>query len=250
MSLSLLVLSAWTSVSLAEEDDQTGGPLIAARAPAGDHAFTPGLAHAEAHGVAIAMSSVSYSGASDKTTLDLNGEIKVYGPFRLLLRVDNVTDEARPGIGAGAQFLHEGKHGVASSAYFLYKAEGFTEAEGELELLLAFGKHLGPVRGTANLAYGQDPEARERDGELALGLHVEPIQGLFTGVVGRVRDALGSDGDKGTGIVRDVLGAASATYVVRNFGVTATTGISGIETTTSRSMHTGVAAALAVGAVF
>ena len=167
-----------------------------------------------------------------------------------MLRVDNVTDKARPGIGAAVQFLDEGKHGAAASAYFTYKAEGFTEVEGELEGLVSFGKQLGPVRGTFNLAYGQDPEGNERDGEVALGLHVEPLRGLFTGVIGRYRDALGSRGDKSTGILRDVLGGASATYVVGRFGVTAMAGFSGVETVTSGSMQTGAAAALAVGAVF
>ena len=106
------------------------------------------------------------------------------------------------------QFLDERKHGVSSSAYFSYKAEGFTEAEGELEGLISFGKQFGAVHSTLNIAYGQDPEGVERDGELALGLHIEPTRGLFTGVVGRYRDALGSNGDKGTGILRDALGGA------------------------------------------
>jgi hypothetical protein len=139
---------------------------------------------------------------------------------------------------------------VSSSAYFSYKAEGFTEPEGELEALVSFGKQLGPVHGTLNVAYGQDPEGNERDGELALGLHIEPMHGLFTGVIGRYRDALGSNGDKGTGILRDALGGASATYVLGNFGLTATAGIAGVETTTSGSMQTGAAAAFSVGAAF
>jgi hypothetical protein len=174
----------------------------------------------------------------------------VWGPFRLVLRVDNTTDKARPGIGAAAQFLTEAKHGVAASAYFSYKAEGFTEGEGELEGLVAFGKQLGPLHGTLNLAYGQDPEGNERDGEVAVGLHVEPAPRLFTGVVGRYRDALGSNGDKSTGIVRDALGAATATYVVGRFGVTATAGITGVEVLDAGSMKAGVSGALAVGAVF
>ncbi len=48
----------------------------------------------------------------------------------------------------------------------LYKAEGFNEPEGEIELVLSAGKRLGRTMLLANLAYGQDPEARERDGEV------------------------------------------------------------------------------------
>jgi len=248
--LALVVSSTWSSVSRADDSDAASGTPVAARAPADDDVFTPGLTHAAAHGRGAAVGVVSFSGASDKTTLDLNGEVQVFGPVRLVLRVDNVTDTARPGIGAAVQFLDEAKHGAAASAYFTYKAEGFTEPEGELEGMVAFGKQLGPVRGTLNLAYGQDPEGNERDGEVALGLHVEPIRGLFAGVIGRYRDALGSNGDKATGILRDVLGGASATYVIGRFGVTAMAGFSGVETVTSGSMETGAAAALAVGAVF
>ena len=244
-----LVISSSASPAHAESIDGTAEPAIVAHAPASDDAFTPGLAPAAGHGRAITTGVVAWNGASDKTSVDLNGEVNVFGPVRLVLRVDNVFDSARPGIGAAVQWLREAKHGVSSSAYFVYKAEGFSEPEGELEALVAFGKQLGPVHGTLNVAYGQDPEGNERDGEAALGLHIEPIHGLFTGVIGRYRDALGSDGDKSTKIVRDVLGGATATYVVGSFGVTATAGIAGVETTTT-SMQTGATAALSVGAVF
>ena len=250
----VLVSTARWSVARAEHLDDSAEVPIAAHAPANDDSFTPGLTHAASAGRAITTAVASWNGAAHTTGVDLNGEIQIWGPFRLVLRVDNVINDvsakARPGIGGAVQFLSEAKHGVNASAYFSYKAEGFTEGEGELEGLVSFGKQLGPVRGTFNLAYGQDPEARERDGEVALGLHVEPLRGLFTGVIGRYRDALGSDGDKGTGVLRDVLGAASATYVVGRFGVTATAGFAGVETLTSGSMQTGAAAALAVGAVF
>jgi hypothetical protein len=227
------------------------GPTAPLAHPAAnDDGITPGLTRAAGHGGGIATSTLGYNGASKDTTLDFNAEVQVWGPFRLVLRVDNVTVKARPGIGAAAQFLDEQRNGVAGSAYFSYKAEGFTEAEGELEGLVAFGKQLGAVHGTLNLAYGQDPEGKERDGEVALGLHIEPIQGLFTGLIGRYRDALGSNGDKGTGILRDALGAASATYVVGRFGVTATAGIAGVELLDEGSMKAGVSGALAVGAVF
>lgn len=248
--LSCALSTVWPSVSRAEDLDEPGEAPIAARAPADDDTFTPGLTRAAAQGRGFATGVVSYNGASEKTTVDLNGEVQVFGPVRLVLRVDNVFDTARPGIGAAVQWLKEAKHGVSSSVYFSYKAEGFTEPEGELEGLVSFAKHLGPVHGTLNLAYGQDPEGNERDGEAALGLHIEPIRGLFTGVIGRYRDALGSNGDKATGILRDALGGATATYVIGSFGVTATAGIAGIKTVDSGSMQTGAQAALSVGSVF
>jgi hypothetical protein len=246
---SAVVSSAWVTVARAEEADAPAEP-DPARAAAMDDAFTPVLKGSKGHGRAVVTAVTAWNGAADHTAVDLAGEISVFGPFRLALRVDNVFDHARPGIGAAAQFLDETKHGMSASAYFLYKAEGFTEGEGELEGLVALGKQLGMLHGTLNLAYGQDPEARERDGEIALGLHIAPLPGLLTGVVGRYRDALGSDGDKGTGIVRDALAGATATYALGSFGVTATAGYAAVETVTSGAMRGGTQAALEIGAVF
>jgi hypothetical protein len=253
--LSSLLVMAPASVAYAgTEADDTAAADIAARGPANDDSFTPGLTHASGPARAGIVSALTLDGAAHTTALDVNGEVQVWGPLRLVLRVDNATasnnGKARPGIGAAVQMLDERKHGIAGSAYFAYKAEGFTEAEGELEGLMSFGKQFGALHSTLNIAYGQDPEGNERDGELALGLHIEPMRGLFTGVVGRFRDALGSNGDKGTGVLRDALGALSATYAVGRFGVTASAGLAGVKTATSNGMQTGAQAAFAVGAVF
>lgn len=251
----LLLASASPAHADAASDDSAAEAAAAARTVANEDGFTPALTHATGPMVAAVTATATIDRASKLSPVDLNGEIHVWGPARLVLRVDNVfgdgpNGKARPGIGAAVQVLDERRHGVAGSAYVSYKAEGFTEGEGEIEGLVSFGKQLGAVHGTLNLAYGQDPEAVERDGEIAIGLHIEPIPGLFTGVVGRARDALGSSGDKGTGVLRDALGAVSATYAFGRFGVTALAGIGGVKTTTSNGMQAGAQAAFAVGAVF
>jgi hypothetical protein len=256
---SSLALSASASLARADAaDDSAIEGAASARAAANDDSFTPGLTHATGPQLAGVTATATLDGATHSNTVDLNGEVQVWGPARLVLRVDNVFaasgGKARPGIGAAVQLLDERRHGVASSAYVSYKAEGFTEAEGEIEGLVSFAKQLGPVHGTLNLAYGQDPDGVERDGEIALGLHVEPMHGLFTGVIGRFRDALGSNGDKGTGILRDALGAATATYVVGRIGVTASAGVVGVKllntATQTTSTQTGAQAAFSVGTVF
>lgn len=244
----MLVVVSLASVAHAEELERK--EAVSALESVNDDGFTPGLVGAAMTERALVSSTLTYSGAEDHTALDFHGELHVWGPFLLVLRVDNTTDHARPGIGGAARFLDEREHGVAATAFFEYKAEGFTEAEGELEGLVAFGKQLGVVHGTLNLAYGQDPEGKERDGEAAVGLHVEAAHGLFAGVVGRYRDALGSDGDKGTGIVRDVLGAVTASYAVDRFGITASAGVAGVKLLNEGGMETGFAGALSVGAMF
>ncbi|HEX3758149.1 MAG TPA: hypothetical protein VHW23_05565 [Kofleriaceae bacterium] len=250
-----LLITASASLAHADAADENAAEETAsAHKAANDDSFTPALTHATGPTLASVTATATLDGAAHTNTADLFGEVQVWGPARLVLRVDNVFassgGKARPGIGAAVQLLDERKHGVASSAYVSYKAEGFTEAEGEIEGLVSFGKQLGPVHGTLNLAYGQDPDGVERDGELAAGLHIEPIRGLFTGVVGRFRDALGSNGDKGTGILRDALGAATATYVIGRVGLTASAGIAGVKTIQSGTMQAGAEAAFSVGTVF
>jgi hypothetical protein len=243
-------ITASSSLARADQLDVVAEPASVAHDVADGDAFTPGIARSVGSGRALTVGAVTYNGAAKQTTLDMTGEVHIWGPVRLVLQVSNVFETARPGIGAAVQFLDERRHGVSSSAYLSYKAEGFSEPEGEIEALVSFGKRLGPVHGTVNLAYGQDPEGNERDGEAALGIHVEPIRGLFTGVIGRYRDALGSNGDKATGIVRDVLAGVSATYLIGKVGVTLTGGLGGFKLNTASSMDFGPTGTASVGAVF
>ena len=129
----------------------------------------------------------------------------------------------------------------------LYKTEGFSEPEGELELMLAFGRRVGPLRALANVAYGQDPEGNERDGELALAVHVEPRRNVFAGVIARYRDALGSRGE--AGVLRDGFGGATATLARGPLALTAQAGV-GLVGTAMAGTTFGPAATVAIGASF
>ena len=236
MATVALTLSIATSAS-AEE----------ARELAVDATFTPGVLRANDGGTAFVIAATEWSGASDRVELAALGEVKVVGPLRVIVKVaDAFRDTAKPGIGAGVKWLDEAKHGIASSAYLFYKTEGFTEPEGEIELVLAFGRKLGPIGTSLNLAYGQDPEGRERDGEVALAAQVEPRRGLFVGGTARYRDALGSRKET---IIRDGFGGATGTVTFGRFAVTAMAGAAMIETKTA-PRELGAAATLAIGAAF
>src|SRR4051812_24639086 len=101
------MIASWPSVSRAETVDGPSEETIAARAPADDDVFTPGLTHAATQGRGFATAVGSYNGAAHATSVDLNGEVTLFGPVRLVLRVDNVlgsnigsgvSGRARPGI--------------------------------------------------------------------------------------------------------------------------------------------------------
>jgi hypothetical protein len=247
--VSVFLWFGFTGPALAEEDIVPMEPASVARRLAKDGAISSTLQRAAEGGRGFAVATTSYNSVTDKAAVDVAGQVHLTGRFSLVLRVDNaISDAARPGIGAAVQLLDEARHGVASTGYLLYKAEGFAEPEGELEALASFGRSFGALRGVANVAYGQDPEGNERDGEVALGVSVEPIERLSTGLIARYRDALGSRGDGG--VIRDVFGGASTSFAFGRFGITGLAGVSGIETKTAGSMKGGVSAAVSVGAAF
>jgi hypothetical protein len=213
-----------------------------------DAAFAPTVARADTRGDGLVTAAMNYDRATRASTLDLAGDLKLIDALHLVLRVDNVASHGRPGIGGSYQFLSEAKQGVSSTAYLVYKTEGFTEVEGEFEGLVAFGKTFGPVRGVFNVAYGQDADGKERDGELALHAHTPIGTRVLVGATARYRDALGSGGD--AGVIRDAFGGLTGTVVVGPVGVTAMAGVAGVQTTGMTSMTFGPSVTLEVGSGF
>jgi hypothetical protein len=224
-------------------------PAAVTQTLAGDGAYSPLLYGPSPSGRGFAQVSAGYNTVTEQESLDVVAHVRVFDRFSVIARVENITgEEPRPGIGGSVHLLDEVRHGIEATGFLLYKAEGFSEPEGELEALASFGRTFGAVRAVANVAYGQDPEGNERDGELALGAQLHPIEPLFVGVVARYRDALGSRGE--LGVIRDVFAGASATYVLDRFGVSALAGLSEIETSATDSFEAGAAASLTVGAAF
>ena len=234
----LLASTTWPSIAHAEGSDL-----------AADAAFTPGVLRAhDGDNTGFVVAATEFNGASDRVRLDVLGEVRVYGRVRAIAKVaDAFRDVARPGGGIAVQWLDERRHGVAATAYVFFKTEGFSEPEGELEVTLAFGRRLGPIRAVADVAYGQDPEGKDRDAELAFAAHVEPRHNLFAGVVARYRDALGSRGE--AGVLRDGFGGATATLATGRVAVTAQAGV-GLVGTAMAGTTVGPAATIAVGASF
>jgi hypothetical protein len=233
----------------AEVDGPQRTPALITQALAKDAAFSSALVHAGDAGSGFAVATTAFNTVQDKAAVDVTGEVHLVGRFSLVLGVANaLSSSARPRVGGAVKLLDEAHHGVDSTGYLFYKAEGFAEPEGEIEAIASFGRSFGLLRAVANVAYGQDPEARERDGEVALGLQVSPTEKVTTGVLGRYRDALGSGGD--AGVIRDVFGGASATLAVGRFAVSGLAGVTGIETKTSGTLTTGLSAAMTVGAAF
>ena len=248
--LALVFLVVATTPALAEDDMATPStPKPSTFDMAGDAAFSPGMQPANNTSDVRVLATSNYNRTTRASTLDLVGELGVYQGLHLVLRVDNVATHGRPGVGAAYQFLSEAKHGVSTTAYLLYKTEGFTEVEGEIEGLVAFGKTFGAVRSVINVGYGQDADAKERDGELALHADLAVSNRFLVGATATYRDALGSGGD--LGVLRDAFGGFTGTVVAGPVAVTAMAGLAGLKTMqTNGFMSTGPAVCLAVGTGF
>lgn len=207
-------------------------------------AFTPGILRATDGGNGFVDVSSDFDGSTSSVRVSALGEVHLGWRVRGAVRVlDVFSDRPRPGVGAGLRWLDGA---TTSTAYLFYKTEGFTEPEGEIEALVSFERAFGAVRAGANIAYGQDPEGNERDGELALVAQVEPRTGWFVGGVVRYRDALGSTKEA---IVRDGFAGPTTTVTFGAFAVSVNAGVA-MTQTQMMPRKLGPASSLAVGLAF
>jgi hypothetical protein len=191
------LLLAVAATARAQDLDEGAPPAVSATATAASEgAFLPltlGARVGDAR--AFGFGSGGYDSARHGPLLDGAVEARVWGPIalRAATTYSNDTSRLRPSLGARVQLLRQEAHGVDGSITVLYKAEGFTEAEGEIETVAAFGRRFGGFYLLGNAAYGQDPEGSERDGELRLAGFRQSASGrLSLGLDSRARFALGA----------------------------------------------------------
>jgi hypothetical protein len=146
---------------------------------------------------AVASGYAGYDGSLG-AVMESHAEVWLWGPIALrgAAELGDTSRRIRPSIGARVQLLSQARHGVAGAVTVTYRAEGFSEAEGEIETLIALGRRVGTTTLIANLAYGQDPEGNERDGEVRAAAFRRLSRRLHLGVDGRWRFDLGSNADK------------------------------------------------------
>jgi hypothetical protein len=140
-----------------------------------------------------------------------------------------LTDRFRPSLGLRAQALSQDRQAVDLGVGLFYRPEGFTEAEGEIELAVALGRRFGRFASFANVIYGQDPEAAERDGELRLAALYAFTDALQAGLDARLRADVGSDeGERRAegGAEYDVVAGPTASYALGPVAALAQAGVS------------------------
>ena len=99
--------------------------------------------------------------------------------------------------------------------------------------MIAFGRQFGNVGLIADLVYGQDPEGRERDGELRLAGLYDVTELLLVGLDSRLRIDLGTEDEKleeEGGAEYDLLAGPLITYTLGPVALNAMAGVSVVGT--------------------
>jgi len=191
----LFSASSAGATELAPEDSVEPPPPPTMLA-ADEGAFIPAIVPAgTAREAALVRVLGGYDSTAETGVFDSEVRVRLYGPLTLDAGVtySAATEEMRPRIGAAVQILKQEKTGVDMTLQLSYKAEGFTEPEGEIEFEAALGRRWGNWTGVVNLVYGQDWEARERDGELRLAAQTRVWKQLHVGLSAHTRVDLGSE---------------------------------------------------------
>jgi hypothetical protein len=141
---------------------------------------------------ALVLGTGGYDTARQGALFDSVAEVRVWGPIALRAGVtySDDTRRMRPSVGARVQLLRQGAHGVDGTLTSAFKTEGFNEVEGEIETTFAVGRRFDRLYVLGNVAYGQDPEGNERDGELRASLLRLQGRGVW-GLEARGRTAIG-----------------------------------------------------------
>ena len=226
--------SAREQSAFGRSDDDTGAPTAEERTAGGASAgmFLP-LTEAPRTDTQRACGTAlgGYDGARDSGQLEGRAEVTVVGPIALRVGVmyTGSPEKLRPTVGGRVQALSQDGQGIDMSAGAFYKPEGFTEGEGEVEGVLAFGRRFGRVGLIADLVYGQDPEGRERDGEVRLASLYSATARMELGLDSRVRFDLGTAEDKLAeegGAEYDVVAGPLISYVLGGVALTGQAGLS------------------------
>jgi hypothetical protein len=213
----------------------------------------PDLAHADRGDFAYLTRAPDDTGASvratggwdtgaDSALGGVEGTVRVWRRIHAIGGAQWTTRDGgtmRPVVGASARLRYVG-------VSLLYRPEGLTEPEGEIELGVAGARRHGRVTLVGNLTYGQDPEAREMDAEEAGAVVVALGDRVWCGASERLRFALASPppGEP----TWDFIAGAEIVVDARVFALTGFTGVIAREIDDRRER--GVQAIVGVGRAF
>lgn len=151
-------------------------------------------------GVSLAPNLVSltteagYDGAAKQGAASFAAEARIWRGFSLRASAElgGLNENGRPAIGGAYQFLDPRLDPIGLRVSVTYKPEGFTEGEGEIEDVAVFTRLIGEDSLRGFLAWGNDPEFAEEDGEIG-GSYLHAFRtDLVAGVSARYRRGFGT----------------------------------------------------------
>jgi hypothetical protein len=200
----------------------------------------------------LVLGDAGYDTGQHGAIFDSAVEVRIWGPLALRADVSYADDtqRMRPAVGARLQLFRQAAHGVDGSLSSFFKTEGFDETEGEIETSFALGRRFSEFYLLGNVAYGQDPEGNERDGELrASALR---SQGRFiVGAEARARSAIGPQHGTNSAVEPrfDAVGGPIAMVELRPFVLFGEIGRSAVQLA-GKDVRWGIASLGGVGTIF
>jgi len=210
--------------------------FITARLPGGPDAAAPGMG---------ATVEGGWGGARAEAVGAISAEALLYSRITARATVSYDAGTARPSAGLSYVFLDPYRHAIGLLVGMAVKAEGMTEADGELEGTVALSRRVGAGLLSGSLTFGGDPDFHDHDGEAALALMQPVAARTAVGGVARARSGLGSTTELGANW--DAIAGAVARTQLDAYTLTAILGVDTIGAV-SGGMHSGALATLAVGA--
>ncbi|MFI5308632.1 MAG: hypothetical protein ACHQ53_14830 [Polyangiales bacterium] len=182
---------------------------------------------------AFALVLSGYDMPRKQAQLEGTADVTLFGPLaaRVGVLYGQTSSRLRPSAGLRLQALSQASHGIDMAVGAFYRPEGFTEAEGEVEVLASFARSFGHLGLFANLIYGQDPEGAERDGEVRLACAYAWSARFRGGIDTRIRFDLGSAAStrRTSGEAEyDFVVGPTASYVLGDVALIAQAGLSGV----------------------
>jgi hypothetical protein len=150
--------------------------------------------------LAVASTVGGYDSAIHTAVLRALADIQLIGPidlrFGMTYTPSALNGQVQPNFGLRFRIASQDEHGIDFAAALSYRLERFTEDEGLVQLLFAAGRRLGRFNLLLNAAYGQDPEADDREGEAALACLYTVSSTIQVGLENHLRFDLFSDDPK------------------------------------------------------
>lgn len=199
-----------------------------------EHHLPGGLTAGTDTAKAAATTWGGYDGATHNPVASGLADLRLIPRLHLLVGFGSTSQpgavQVRALGGAQVEILRQASNGINATLGFLYRQDRFATEEGLLEWSATLSRRFGRLVAVANLAYGQDGEGDDREGEVrVLGLYRITAQ-LEVGGDARVLSTLGSSDPYRVQRAEPTLelaGAPLVAYSLGRFSLLAEAGLSG-----------------------